>query len=162
MRLFSTLLLTVVCVLLTVHSNAQDAQQEEMFVEKEFVIIRSTADYEAALQTARSAATQLQLKLDLRDLKKNKESGLSFSKKICEEEWEEYPCYVARGRWDDGEYISIEYSDAYNGFRKGYYIVIIAGDEKGDAAVKTILQKAKKYYKDAYSKTTKVYIGCMH
>jgi hypothetical protein len=162
MRILSGILLSSVLTLLCLQGLAQDVSQEDMFVEKEFVIIRSTTDYEAALQTARSAASRLQLKLDLRDLKKNKESGLSFSKKVCEEEWEEYPCYVARGRWDDGNYISIEYSDAYNGFRKGYYIVIIAGGEKGDALVKTILTKAKKYYKDAYSKTTKVYIGCMH
>jgi hypothetical protein len=114
------------------------------------------------LNTAKTAAAKLKFKLDLRDLKKNPDTGLSWNKKICEDEWDEYPCYVARGRYDDGDYVSIEYSDAYSGFQKGYYIVIISSGEKGVPEIKSALIKAKKYYKDAYAKTTKVYVGCMH
>jgi hypothetical protein len=143
---------------------AQDVElsTEEMSVEKEFVIILSSTSYKAALRTAKEAATKLQYKLDLRDLQMNKESGLTWDKKTCENEWDEFPCYVARGRYDDGSYVSIEYSDAYQGFRKGYYIVIVAAGEKGSTEVKTALTKAKSFYKTAYSKSTKVYMGCMH
>jgi hypothetical protein len=150
----------IICLLLLqLNSHAQDT---EAYVDKEFVIILSSPDYNAALRTAKDAAAKLELKLDLRDLQKNKTTGLSFSKNICENEWDEYPCYVARGRYDDGNYVSIEYSDAYSGFTKGYYIVIIAGAEKGSSDIKSALAKAKTVFKNAYSKSTKVYVGCMH
>lgn len=160
-------LLVVACLSLlfsTIHAQdeADSLSIEDMMIEKEFVIILSSTDYKAALRTAKEAATKLQLKLDLRDLQLNKESGLSFDKKICESEWESFPCYVARGRYDDGTYVSIEYSNAYAGFTKGYYIVIVANGEKGSSEVKTALSKAKTVYKNAYAKSTKVYMGCMH
>lgn len=149
-----------ICMVIPFSIHAQE--QEEQFIEKEFVIILSSKDYDAALRTAKSAAEKLQYKLDLRDLKKNKQSGLTWSEKICEDEWGEFPCYVARGRYDDGNYVSVEYSNAYNDFTEGYYIVVIAGGAKGSEDVKSALAKAKRFYKNAYSKTTKVYIGCMH
>ena len=159
-------LLIAFLILLCSNIYAQDAVDsvsvEDMMVEKEFVIILSSTDYKAALRTAKEAAAKLQLKLDLRDLKMNKESGLTFDKKICESELEGYPCYLARGRDEAGSYVSIEYSDAYNGFSKGYYIVIIADGEKGSTDVKNTLTKAKSIYKNAYAKSTKVYMGCMH
>ena len=153
--------LTFCLLLFFAISHAQE-QSTDAFIEKEFVIVFSTPKYEDALSTAKTAANKLQFKLDLRDLKKNTESGLTWSKKVCEAEWDEYPCYVARGRYDDGNYVSIEYSDAYSGFRKGYYIVIVSAAEKGSTATKTSLTKARKFYKDAYAKSTKVYVGCMH
>jgi hypothetical protein len=155
-----TRFLLLACLILPLTINAQ--VEDEMFVEKEFVIILSSKDYNAAFQTAKTAAEKLQYKLDLRDLKKNKETGLTWNEKTCEDEWGEFPCYVARGRYDDGNYVSIEYSNAYNGFTKGYYIVVIAGGTKGSEELKSALTKAKSFYKNAYSKTTKVYTGCMH
>lgn len=144
-------------------AHAQDTlSMADQYVDKEFVIIRSAKKYEDALSTARTAATKLRTKLDLRGLKPNKAIGLSWDKKTCETDWLESPCYVARGRYDDGEYISIEYSSAYTGFAEGYYIVMVAGGPQGDAAVKQSLKKAKTVYRDAYAKRTKVYIGCMH
>jgi hypothetical protein len=99
------------------------------------------------------------LKLDLRGLSPAKGTGLSFSKKVCEDEGG-YPCYIARGRYEDNEFVSIEYSNAIEGFAKGYYVVITACGDKSITA--PALKKAKKFYKDAYSKTTNVYMGCMH
>jgi hypothetical protein len=157
------LLISCLSLLVTsIHAQEDSVSVEDMFIEKEFVIILSSTDYKAALRTAKDAATRLQYKLDLRELQMNKESGLTFDKNICEGDGEEYPCYLARGRYDDGSYVSIEYSDAYNSFTKGYYIVIIAGGEKGSSEVRSALAKAKSVYKNAYAKTTKVYMGCMH
>ena len=135
------------------------AQNEEAFVEKSFVIIQSTKNYNTAKQTAEKAAVQLNLKLDLRGLKPSKKTGLTFSKTICENE-DGYPCYIARGRYDDGAYVSIEWSDEFDKFAKGYYIVLIYSGNKQEAA--KILQKAKPVFKDAYYKQAKVYVGCMH
>jgi hypothetical protein len=142
--------------------RAQDSTDQNMFIKKQFVIVRSVARYEDALKTAKEAASKLHFKLDLRDLKKNAETGLSFSRSICEGGYDEFPCYVARGRYDDGNYISIEYSNEYSGFKKGYYIVIISSGDKDNAESKAALAQARKYYKDAYAKLSNVYMGCMH
>ncbi len=72
----------------------------------------------------------------------------------------EYPCYLPRIDRNIAKYISIEYSDGFDGFTKGYYIVIVASGEKGDPAVKKALTDAKKFYHDAYAKTCGVYMGC--
>jgi hypothetical protein len=138
---------------------AQDAPMEFPYAKKGMLILLSTKSYAAAKTLAQQAAGKLSLKLDLRGLVANKKSGLTYSRKDCKNEGG-YPCYIARGRYDDGEFISIEYSNAIEGFAKGYYIVVAAcGDE---TITKPVLAKAKKIYKDAYVKNTNVYIGCMH
>ncbi len=81
-----------------------------------------------------------------------------MSQKDCMADEVDYPCYVPRGRYDDGIYISIEYSNSYENFKDGYYIVIAAsGDD-----VKEYLKPVKEVVKDAYVKSSKVYIGCLH
>jgi hypothetical protein len=86
-------------------------------VEKDFVIVTSTPDYRAAVRAARDAARQLDVRLDLRKLSPHAKGGLTFPRTDCEESAFEYPCYVARGRDDDGAYVSVEYSTAYAGFK---------------------------------------------
>jgi hypothetical protein len=150
---YLTLLLSIVIAACSI------AQEAQPFVKKNFVIIQSTKNYAAAKLTAEKAAKQLQQKLDLRELKPNKNTGLTFSDSVCENEGG-YPCYLARGRFDDGDYISIEWSNAINGFAKGYYVVIAGAGSKEET--NTILKKAKNFYKTAYVKQADVYIGCMH
>jgi hypothetical protein len=99
--------------------------------------------------------------LDLRGLAPNKESGLTFSKAACKEDEIDYPSYFARGR-EDGIYVSIEYSDAYPAFAKGYYIVVAASGSKNEPDMQATYKKIKAYSKDAYFKSSKVYMGCMH
>lgn len=150
------LLLSVICF--SWQSSA--AQDPGPFVKKSFVIIQSTKSYAAAKATALKASSKLNFKLDLRGLVPNKKTGLTDTKSNCEEDGVgEYPCYYSRGRYDDGEYVSIEWSAAFPEFTKGYYIVIIAS---GDADAKPALAKAKKIFKDAYIKKAEVYLGCMH
>lgn len=152
-RLF--LLLVAYCI-----GTAAVAQEQELpFVKVNYVIVQSVKNYDSAKVTANAAAKQLRYKLDLRGLKPNKKNGLSFSKKDCENEGG-YPCYIARGRYDAGKYVSIEWSDAIDGFAKGYYVVIVASGDQ--ALTKASLKQAKPFFKDAYSKSASVYIGCMH
>jgi len=142
----------------------------ECFVKKYFLLIQSTNDYKAALQTAGKAAKGLDVKLDLRGLvpDKNPHIGLSLPVDTCikyseeEEGVQDSSCYMARGRWDDGIYISIEYSDAYEGFSKGYYIVVVGSSDKRDPALIAALEKVRTIYSDAYIKASKVYMCCMH
>jgi hypothetical protein len=135
------------------------AQDEQPYVKKAFVIIQSTKNYDSAKLTAEKAAKQLHQKLDLRELQSNKKTGLTYSKKDCENEGG-YPCYISRGRYDDGNYISIEWSDAFEKFAKGYYIVVVYSGNKEEATI--ALQKTKKIFKDAYYKQAAIYVGCMH
>jgi hypothetical protein len=150
---YLTLLLSIIIAACSI------AQEAQPFVKKNFVIIKSTKNYAAAKLTATKAASQLNQKLDLRGLKPDKQTGLTFSESDCENEGG-YPCYIARGRFDDGDYISIEWSNAINGFAKGYYVVVVGAGSKEET--NTILKKAKKFFKTAYVKEADVYIGCMH
>lgn len=131
-------------------------------VEKDFVIVKSSSSYADALASARDAAKRLGFRLDLRALSPRQPEGLSFSPTDCEQSAFEYPCYVARGRGDDGAYVSIEYSTAYVGFRPGLYVVIVASDVKGGKVATNALKAAKKRFKDAYLRRTGVYMGCIH
>ncbi len=114
------------------------------------------------MKKAADASKRLKLKLDLRELSPNKEIGLSHNEKACENDFGFFPCYVARGRNDDGSYVSIEYSDAYIEFEKGYYMVVLASYPSGNATNRLLHSRAQKVYKDAYLKSSKVYTGCIH
>ena len=58
--------------------------------------------------------------------------GLTFSQDACANEFGEFPCYVPRGRWDDGVYVSVEHSSSYVGFDEGLYIVMLASGSPRD------------------------------
>ncbi len=154
------LFLFSLAVLSSVH--AQNSDTADMFVNKDFLILLSTKNYSAALVTAKKASKSQQIELRLKGLSENKQTGLSLSKEYCETEGWEFPAYYARGRWDDGVYISIEYSDAYSGFASGYYIVVAASGHRNDKEMKDIYKKVRTTYKTAYFKTSEVYVGCMH
>lgn len=119
----------------------------EELIEKDFIIIGSVKKYDDALKLANDAKNKLGYSLDLRDLEEDKDMGL----RVKEELFSEYPIYIPRGLLDDdGKYISIEYTDRYNNFTKGYYIVMVSSGKVG--SLKGDLTKIKKLYKDAYIK----------
>ena len=155
-------LLLLFCLFCTTVLRAQD--QWNTAIPKDIVILQSTKDYNTALGTARQAAARMGKKLDLEGNHPNKQLGLSMTKDDCEGSAYDYPCYTARGEGgaEDSDYISIEYSDAYEGFAKGYYIVVAALAEPASARSKAAVANAKKWYKDAYAKRTRVWRGCMH
>ncbi len=150
----------ILLIFLVILCKFSFAQDEYPYTKMSFVIIQSTKNYVAAKATAIKAAKALKLKLDLRNLKPHKTAGLTDAKKECEDNGWEYPCYVSRGRYDNGEYVSIEWSNAFTKFVKGYYIVIVCSGDKKEAA--KALKKTKAIFKDAYSKEAEVYMGCMH
>ncbi len=132
---------------------------------REFVIVHATRDYNAALKTARDASRHLKFPLDLNGNKPHKTAGLSPSKADCEGSAWDYPCYTPRGNGSPAEnprFVSIEWSNGYEGFAPGYYIVVVADGEPGSEVSRGALASAKKHYKDAYAKTTRVWYGCMH
>jgi hypothetical protein len=147
-------------------SFAQDKYNTE--VPKDIIILRSTKDYKTALATAKQAAGRLHKKLDLRGLNPYKKIGLTLSKADCYGSGGGddlgYPCYPARGDGNafNDDYVSIEYTDAYKGFAKGYYIVVAAITDVKSTAMKTQLSQINKIYPDAYAKRTFIWFGCMH
>jgi hypothetical protein len=149
--------LVLLCSFIT--ANAQKAN-DTYDVKQSFLIILSTKSYAEAKKVAAEAVAKLSIKLDLRGLKPIEKRGLTFSQKKCKEDDWEYPTYVSRGRGDAGEYVSIEYSNAFKGFEKGYYIVITSSGDAVD--VNKSLTKVKKVYSTAYAKQADVYMGCMH
>jgi hypothetical protein len=131
-------------------------------VPKSFVILKATASYADARAVAGSAAEQLALRLDLRDLAPDATLGLTFSEDACRAEFGEFPCYVPRGRFDDGVYISIEHSSSYEGMDEGQYLVVLASGAPHDRLVRAALRRAKGGFPAAVVKTTPVFLGCLH
>jgi len=140
-----------------------ESEDPDPWVSIGFVVVRSTPDYAEALRVAESLSSATGVELNLRRLAFLPEHGLTHSKEVCEEQLEApYPCYVARGRFDAGVYLSVERSDAYESFRPGYFIVVAASGQPDSVALATTLQAVRDPYPDAYLKVAKVYHGCMH
>jgi len=146
--------------LVVVTSTAPERDPD--IVRKSFVIIKSTPSYADARALAAAAAERLAIRMDLRDLEPNADVGLSFSKDSCTNEFGEYPCYVPRGRYDDGVYISIEHSSSYEGFEEGLYIVMLASGSPRNRTIDAAVRRAKSQFPDVFVKTAPVYLGCIH
>lgn len=156
--LSATLLLSPLIVL-----AAEGQGEPAPYVTKGFVIVRSTQSYAEALRGLGEMAVSTGIRVDLRGVGyqrgQSPQSGdLTFAPSTCKELGWGYPCYVARGRFDDGIYLSLEYSDAFEGFAEGHYIVVAASGSKARRVLKTL----RKHVPDAYFKRTRVYVGCMH
>jgi hypothetical protein len=154
---------TTAIVLVTLFAASPAASREDPdVVPKAFVILKKTSSYADARAVASDAAEQLALRMNLRDLAPDPTLGLTFSEDACKSGFGEFPCYVPRGRFDDGVYISIEYSGSYEGMEDGLYLVVLASGAPHDRAVRAALRRAKGAFPDAVIKTTPVYHGCLH
>ncbi len=149
----------IVCflVLLTSLVSAADISKSSG-ITKSFLIAKSTKHYREAKAFAEELSLKSGIRADFRGLLENRTSGLSEPEEHCRNEGFSYPCYIPRGRYDDGIYISVEYSDAYRGFSKGYYIVVVAS---GDID-KRLIERIRHYVADAYVKKSYAYMGCIH
>lgn len=154
--------------ILTIPFLANAQENNDCMEKKDFLIIHSGKDYKSALKVAQKASKSLNIKLDLRELSPVSDTsiGLSFPYYTCKSIYEDLTptdtcCYIARGRADDGDYISIEYSSAYSSFARGYYIVVVSSGLKTSTSMKSLLTKVKTKFKDAYIKSSVIYVCCM-
>ena len=153
-----TLLFIVFIVSLTTHSFGQ---VESEYVQKHFLIAASTKNYSEALKKAKYISKELNLKLDLRDLITYKNNqGLTLEKPLCDEGRVDFPCYIERGNRDDGNYVSVEWSNSYQPFTPGYYLVVPSSQSDKNNELLTLLKKIKKFVPDAYIKSAWVFNGC--
>jgi hypothetical protein len=142
--------------------SADGAAYADAWVKKELVIVGTAASYKEAIRTAQNASRLLKLKLDLRGLVPAKEGGLTVAPSECEKFGPDAPCYyVARGRFDDGPYVSIEYSSDYRGLRPKLYMVVVASGSPDDPDVSQAKRSARAFFRDVYSRIVSVYVGCM-
>ena len=162
--LAAVLTTALILALLAVPGTAETAEPEpDPMVPVAFVVLRSTPDYDEARQVAERAAAHLAIPLNLRGLIYDPVHGLTWSKEVCDKDpYYPFPCYVARGRFDPGVYLSVERSDAYPSFRPGLFIVIAASGKPGSVEIGSSLTRVRAAYPDAYVKQEKVYHGCMH
>ncbi len=159
---FKKVSLNLLAILFAISLQAQEGITT---VDKQILILSSSTSYMAAQQVALEAADKMnrELKED-RKLTPNKETGLTMSAKDCDELGWGYPCYGARGQEGalNTYYISVEHSNAYEELSDGYYIVVMAVDNKNSEIMKANHKLAKTFYPDAYVKNIQGWIGCSH
>ena len=147
----------VLFLLLFLTSTAAFSQENDAYAKKSFTIVISTKNYQSALKKAQKAANKLQIPMNLRNCTFDKENGLTNNETCgCGEKHG----YLPRGRFDDGQYISIEYSSAFEGFTPDYYIVVVESGSRKE--LEKSFSTIQKEYSDAYIKDSPVYLGCMH
>ncbi len=161
LALLTTIFVSAAVLFVAIAAPADD--EPDPWIEKGFVIIRSTTDYNEAVRIAEIGSRSLKVPVDLRGLIHDPDHGLTWPREQCAKDpLYPYPCYFARGRFDSGVYLSVERSDAYETFQPGYFIVIFATGDPGSPELTDALELARSRFQDAYLKTDRVYHGCMH
>ncbi len=138
------------------------AQNDVPIERKSFIVIYSGRSYAPALKKAKEAASKLQYPLDLRGLQPNKETGLTITEADADSNGWEYPTNYPRGRFDDGKYVSIEYSSGYDEWKPKQYLVIVWSGFPMDPKRKIVFSEVKKLFPSARVQNTNIYTGCMH
>jgi hypothetical protein len=145
-----------------VFGGGEDEEPVGDDVEKDFVVLPAVESYSAARKLASNAVVHLGLKLDLRDAKSDGRGGLTFSRATCAANDWDYPCFVARGRYDDGAYVSIDEVRRFSAFSGPGYLVILASGRRGDRVAREVLEKAHGFFPKAAITTDKVSHRCIH
>jgi hypothetical protein len=135
-------------------------ENDDPFMSRSFLILASVKNVKDAYKAAEKAAKSTGLPFKNKKIAADSSIGATFPKDTCDAAGYNHPCYWARGTYDNGDYISIEYSDSFYGFASGYFMVIASSGDLAD--VKKAKEKIRTLYPKAYIKTTKVYVGCMH
>ena len=147
---------------------ASSSAKEPDFMENRHVVILSVyPSFSEAQASAEKIAKASKLPFSMEGRVFDKKRGLIYPDNFDDEVFRGQ--YVARryhqtvfpGSDNEREYLSVERSDGYGGFKKGYYIVVAGVHESSGAAV----AQAKKFTTwapTAYSKKTRIYMGCMH
>lgn len=133
-------------------------------VENNVVILGSFLSYKDAAKAAHKISKKTTTPYSTRDMIYDKKEGLIWPKTYSDEIYAG-TYYGRRSDMDCGidasPCLTVERSDFYSGFEKDYYI-IVGGvyDSKDSAQIEKVLAHYKPIVPDAYSKKTKIYMGC--
>ena len=131
-------------------------------VEKDFVVLPAIASYTEAHLVARTAARRLGLKLDLRRARPDGYGRLTFPPADCKANDWVYPCFVSRGRQDDGTYVSVDVADRFFDAEARGYLVILGSGPKDDPSTRALAEKARSLFPLAELRTDDVWQGRIH
>src|SRR6187402_739190 len=111
-------ILKYTCLLTLAFGRLISQDSQEMYTDKWFLIISSTKSLDKAYTTAKTASEKTNLIFKDSKLKVDTSgfANVTFPVDSCELFGFEYPCYVPRGRGDDGSYLTIESSNGFQGF----------------------------------------------
>ena len=131
--------------------------ESALYQDRYVLLLKTTKDYREAANFSKNACKALTRPFDNQDIKYTQEKGVYFSETINDEM---YAGGYAPRRYS-GEDISIENSDAYNGFAPGY-LIVVGGIYNDAVSAKKALLTVREFYPDAYIKKTVMWMGCIH
>jgi hypothetical protein len=136
---------------------------QDLIVKRALVIAFTSDTFKPAVERATQLAKAMGVTFDMRGLELHHKGGLTFPEAVCAENGFEYPCYVARGRHDDGVYLSVEDTRGYPELTQDKYIVVAASGDVGSQDLTEAVGKVRAAgVADAYIRTVDVYVGCLH
>ncbi|MGB1128421.1 MAG: hypothetical protein ACPG4K_00125 [Haloferula sp.] len=143
------------------------ANVEDQTEERHVAILSVYKSFEAALADAKKISKASKVPFSMEDRIYDKKRGIIFPDDYPDEAFQ--GGYLARredktilpGSDDLVAYLSIEKSDAYDGFKPGFYMVVAGIRETRAEALKQADQ-FKKWAPAAYVKKTRIYMGCLH
>ncbi len=147
----------------TIYFLFKQNQEPEPFFDKYVLVIKQTKNYEEAVSFAKQASQKLGVKFENENILYSKEKGIYFSEDINDPLYagSYYPRRYGKDFSTGEDFISLENSSSYKGFSRGNIIIVYSiYDRKEDAA--KALRKIKTFYKSAYFKKTKLWMGCIH
>jgi len=116
---------------------------------KKILVAQQFATYQQAFDAAQDLSEKTKIRIDLRGLSYNNHIGLSVSPEDCRESGLIFPHYFPRGDYDDGVYISIEYSNAYQNLPNGKYLLVVASGNKINSSIDLTKKRIEKEYPSA-------------
>lgn len=143
------------------------SQESDQTAERHVAILSVYKSFAAARADAEKIAKASKVPFSMQGRVYDKKRGLIYPDDFEDEVFR--GAYVAR-RYDKtilsgGEkqsaYLSVERSDAYEGFKPGFYIVVAGIGKTRDEALKQTA-KFKTWAPTAYVKKTRIFMGCLH
>lgn len=139
------------------------AENSENYIQNRYlVILGSYKDFHAAHQKANTISTASKTIFSMQGRVYDEKRGLILPDNDPDISYA--GTYLER-RYNTNhtneEYLSIEKSEAYEGFIKDYYI-IVAGIYEDQSSAEKSLKRYRTIVPKAYIKKTKIYMGCIH
>ena len=142
--------------------------KEPDFIENRYVVILSVyPSFADARADAEKIGKAAKLPFSMEGRVFDKKRGLIYPDNFDDEVFRgqyvarRYHKTILKGSDNEREYLSVERSDGYDGFKKGYYIVV-AGIHESSAAAAAQTKRFTAWAPTAYAKKTRIYLGCMH